>query len=96
MLVLDVCGARDFGGERGTVFGEILHACVCPDLHATSVAGFVLPERSETLMRCVSFARGVRVDIESVSSRESAQRWGEERSGLLCCIPTTRIFSLPK
>ena len=78
MLVLDVCGARDFGGERGSVFGEILHACVCPDLHATSVAGFVLPERSETLMRCVLFARGVHVDVESVSSRESAQRWGEE------------------
>ena len=37
-----------------------------------------MPERSETLMRCVLFARGVRVDIESVSSRESAQRWGEE------------------
>ena len=37
-----------------------------------------MPERSETLMRCVLFARGVHVDIESVSSRESAQRWGEE------------------
>ena len=64
-------------GSEGPYLGKFcMH--VCPGLHATSVAGFVLPERSETLMRCVSFARGVRVDIESVSSRESAQRWGEE------------------
>ena len=34
--------------------------------------------QGRTLMCCVLFARGVRVDIESVSSRESAQRWGEE------------------
>ena len=63
-------------GSEGPYLGIFcMHVC---GLHATSVAGFVLPEKSETLMCCVLFARGVRVDIESVSSRESAQRWGEE------------------
>ena len=42
-------------GSEGPYLGKFcMHVC---GLHATSVAGFVLPEKSETLMCCVVCAR---------------------------------------